>query len=278
MEQSCNQSITKPHSLVRHSAYPESIGTNDYQRIPDIHRNLEETALWEELESKKHSVEHHLSQYHKYWDRCQDVNGDSAMLDYSQGLARRDEELSNYNDNKDRWRLKVEHDKVIRDLLAIQGILNMLVADVERLTASRCMKELLAYSAVLPGAYFVGHAHFNAASTTIAAATAIFAGYGLVSSLNRGIYVCLRMLVIDKCRRIVSSLQNCVRAGTVHQKDRELFKSIWFTTLNWFKIEDWPEREGVRGCSPPDRPSIVSSITSRNYSAEGPLTHRPEEV
>lgn len=112
----------------------------------------------------------------------------------------------------------------------------------------------------------------------VAAATAIYAGYGLVSSLNRGGYVGLRVLAIDKCRRIVAALQNRVRASAVNRDDQELFKSIWFTTLNWFKVEDWPEGEGIRECSPPDRPSIESGITSRNYVAEGPVIHRPEEV
>lgn len=55
-----------------------------------------------------------------------------------------DERLFKSNGSKDRWRLKVEHDKAIRDLLTMQRILNILVADEERITGSRCMKKALA--------------------------------------------------------------------------------------------------------------------------------------
>lgn len=81
MERSSNQSINKPHSLIRHSEYPES----QCGVVPDIHPSLDEAALWEELESKKRSAEYHLGQYHEYLGRCLDTVGDPVVLDHSQG-------------------------------------------------------------------------------------------------------------------------------------------------------------------------------------------------
>lgn len=91
---------------------------------------------------------------------------------------------------------------------------------------------------MLPGAYFIRHAHLTTASSIVAAAAAVFAGYGIVSSLSHGAYVSLRVLVIDKCRQTVGSLENRVRAGAVNQDDQELFNKAWFIPLNWFQLED----------------------------------------
>jgi uncharacterized protein with beta-barrel porin domain len=89
----------------------------------------------------------------------------------------------------------------------------------------------------MPSVYFVSHARFSTTSTMIAAAAAVFAGYGIVSSLSRGGYVGLRVLVIDKCRQIVRSLENRVRVGAVERNDQEIFKGIWFIALDWFNME-----------------------------------------
>ncbi|KAM0454823.1 hypothetical protein ACHAPV_008196 [Trichoderma viride] len=205
-------------------------GTNDYQRIPNIDGSFEEVALWEEFEVIKRSAEWHVGQYLMFWDRCQRADGDPAVLGHDKVQNQLDERLFKSNGSKDRWRLKVEHDKAIRDLLTMQRILNILVADEERITGSS--------SAVLPGAYFIRHAHLTTASSIVAAAAAVFAGYGIVSSLSHGAYVSLRVLVIDKCPQTVGSLENRVRAGAVNQDDQELFNKAWFIPLNWFQLED----------------------------------------
>lgn len=62
------------------------------------------------------------------------------MADFNQ----LDEELLKSNGSKDRWRLKVEHNKAVRDLLRIQRILNILVADEERATGFKSVKKALA--------------------------------------------------------------------------------------------------------------------------------------
>lgn len=55
-----------------------------------------------------------------------------------------DERLFESNGTKDRWRLKVEHDKAIRDILRIQNIFQILVADEERITGFKSIKKALA--------------------------------------------------------------------------------------------------------------------------------------
>jgi hypothetical protein len=179
MGQSSSQPTIKTSSLVPHSASAEpqcgvlgaSTSADDYQRIPDADCSFDEVALWEEFDVQKYSAEYHLGKYFEYWDRCRDANGGSAVLSDCKGklktqdlyvnkeawtncmlmaiLTQRDEGLSNQKNNKDRWRLKIQHDKIIRDLLRIQGILNMLVADEERITGSRCLKKALAWFVML---------------------------------------------------------------------------------------------------------------------------------
>lgn len=91
---------------------------------------------------------------------------------------------------------------------------------------------------MLSGAYFIRHTNFSTVSNTIASAAVIFAGYGIVSSLSRGAYVGLRVLVIDKCRQMVGSLENRVRTGALSRDDQELFNKAWFIPLKWFQLED----------------------------------------
>lgn len=174
MEQPSSQLTPEMSSLLRLLVSPEPqcgvlgvpTGTNDYQRIPNIDGSFEEVALWEEFEVIKRSAEWHVGQYVMFWDRCQRADGDPAVLGHDKGKLKTqdrhtqkhmwincvviavqnqlDERLFKSNGSKDRWRLKVEHDKAIRDLLTMQRILNILVADEERITGSRCMKKALA--------------------------------------------------------------------------------------------------------------------------------------
>ncbi|EHK44678.1 hypothetical protein TRIATDRAFT_88387 [Trichoderma atroviride IMI 206040] len=175
-------------------------GTDDHQRIPGIDRSFDEVALWEEFEVIKRSAEWHVGQYIKFWDRCENADGDPAVLGHSKRRNQLDESLFKSNGSKDRWRLKVEHDKAVRELLTIQRIFSILVADEERITGYRC--------------------------------------YGIVSSLSHGAYVSLRVLVIDKCRQMVGSLEDRVRTGAVNREDQELFDKAWFIPLNWFQLEE----------------------------------------
>jgi hypothetical protein len=93
-------------------------------------------------------------------------------------------------------------------------------------------------SAVLPSAYFIRHTNFGTISNIVASAAAVFAGYGIVTSLSHGAYVGLRVLVIDKCREMVGSLENRVRTGTLSRDDQEFFNKAWFNPLKWFELED----------------------------------------
>lgn len=88
---------------------------------------------------------------------------------------------------------------------------------------------------MLPAAYFVAHSQFSKASTIAAATAAVFAGYGIASALNCGANASMRVLAIDKCRQMVASLENRVRAGAVNQDDRELFKQAWFIRMKAFE-------------------------------------------
>ncbi|KAM0513618.1 hypothetical protein ACHAPE_007668 [Trichoderma viride] len=121
-----------------------STGTNDHQRTPDIDCGFDEVALWTEFEVRKRSAEWHLGQYLKFWDRCEEADGDPAALGHNKNVNQLDKRLFETNATKDRWRLKVEHDKAIRDLLRIQNIFQILVADEERITGFKCMKKALA--------------------------------------------------------------------------------------------------------------------------------------
>lgn len=174
MEQPSSQLTPEMVTLLRLLTSPEpqcgvldvSTGTNDHQRMPDIDCGVDEVALWEEFEVRKTSAEWHLGQYLEFWDRCEDVDGDPAVLSQNKSKLKTqdshtqkqvwincvvladvnqlDERLFETNGTKDRWRLKVEHDKAVRDLLRIQNIFQILVADEERITAFRSIKKALA--------------------------------------------------------------------------------------------------------------------------------------
>ncbi|KAK1246338.1 hypothetical protein MKX08_000140 [Trichoderma sp. CBMAI-0020] len=152
MEQTSSQLTPEMSSLLYLLASHEpecgvlgvSTGTNGHQRIPGVDHSFDEVALWEEFEVIKRSAEWHVGQYLKFWDRCEKADGDPAALGHSKRRNQLDESLFKSNGSKDRWRLKVEHDKAIRDLLTVQRILNILVADEERITGYRCMKKALA--------------------------------------------------------------------------------------------------------------------------------------
>lgn len=134
--------------------------TIDCHRVSDIDRSYDEKALWREFEIRKRSAEWHVGQYLMFWDRCQSADGHNKSKWKMQALHTQkyvgincvvmadvnqlDEELFKTNGTSDRWRLKVEHDKAICDLLKIQRILKILVADEERLTGFKCVKKALA--------------------------------------------------------------------------------------------------------------------------------------
>lgn len=174
MEQPSSQLTPEMVTLLRLLTSPEpqcgvlgvSTGTNNHQRTPDIDCDFDEVALWTEFEVRKRSAEWHLGQYLEFWDRCEEADGDLAALSHRKSKLKTqdprtqkqvwinyvvmadvnqlDERLFETNATKDRWRLKVEHDKAIRDLLRIQSIFKILVADEERITGFKCMKKALA--------------------------------------------------------------------------------------------------------------------------------------
>lgn len=98
MEQTSGQPTPGISSLLRLLASPElqcgvldvPTGTSDHQRIPDIDRSFDEVALWKDFEVMKRSAQWHLGQYSKFWDRCEDADGDPAVLGYNKSKLTQD--------------------------------------------------------------------------------------------------------------------------------------------------------------------------------------------
>ncbi|KAL6879258.1 hypothetical protein J3F83DRAFT_725615 [Trichoderma novae-zelandiae] len=228
--------------------------------------DFDEAANWLELESKKRSVQYHLSKCIEYQTRHEDVAYATPMYDISASFQQHNDSLVRYHDehmSRDDWRTKVASDMAVSGLLAITHILDLLYENGKR--GASIVRDLTIWSLFMSASYAIRTLHYSPPIDTTARAAFVVSSCLALRSTCQLFHIGIRTLAISRCHNIVASLHGRVLAGVVHQHDVDSLHHYWFRGLGLFRVE---ERGGLhvglefgasRGCF------VETSLPSPGY-------------
>ncbi|KAM5528201.1 hypothetical protein FOXYSP1_19470 [Fusarium oxysporum f. sp. phaseoli] len=248
------------------------------QQTPRNYQAFTEASMWQDFDSRKRSAEYHLNKSLEFLHGFQGTNEGPAGME-RQGIKVSTEVVHGLDresinkSSQSQWRLKVEHDKATRDLIAMEDILSMFKSILANTTevGSHITKAGI-YLTILSSSCFVAHNNFSWTSDIVAMAGALYAGYGVTKSTCRGAYVYLRMTVLENCHQIVQSLRTRVQKHDLNEDDGTWFQNYWFTLLDQFKPEDSMEGEiaspNIRQAAQNSGLAVESRVVFPSYTIE----------